>query len=83
MRKQQENIHYRFCHKSIAFTFIVPGEGEFLTNIERRINKELLRDQIEGFEAVAPPPVAKVEEEKVGPAKRKLNPMHRKVRRRR
>lgn len=73
----------RMGRDGIAFTFIVPGEGEFLTNIERRINKELLRDQIEGFEAVAPPPVAKVEEEQVGPAKRKLNPMHRKVRRRR
>lgn len=73
----------RMGRDGIAFTFIVPGEGEFLTNIERRINKELLRDQIEGFEAVAPPPVAKVEEEQVSPAKRKLNPMHRKVRRRR
>jgi len=73
----------RMGRDGIAFTFVVPGEGEFLTNIERRINKELKRDQIEGFEAVAPPPEVKVKKEATEPAKRRLNPMHRKVRRRR
>ena len=37
----------------VAFTFVVPGEGEVLTSIEQRINKELKRDSIEGFEAEA------------------------------
>ena len=73
----------RMGRDGIAFTFIVPGEGEFLTNIERRINKELKRDSIDGFEAVAPPPSLKTEEKEETPARRKLNPMHRKVRRRR
>ncbi|MBL6723682.1 DEAD/DEAH box helicase [Rubripirellula sp.] len=73
----------RMGRDGIAFTFVVPGEGEFLTSIEQRINKQLKRDHIEGFEAVAPPPVIAPTEEETGPAKRKLNPMHRKVRRRR
>ncbi|TWT52541.1 DEAD-box ATP-dependent RNA helicase CshA [Rubripirellula amarantea] len=71
----------RMGRDGIAFTFIVPGEGEFLTSIEQRINKQLKRDQIDGFEA-APVPVAVVKEkEKQVPTK--LNPMHRKVKRRR
>ena len=71
----------RMGREGIAFTFIVPGEGEFLTSIEQRINKQLKRDKIEGFEA-APVPVAVVKEkEKQVPTM--LNPMHRKVKRRR
>ncbi|MDA8745503.1 helicase-related protein, partial [Rubripirellula amarantea] len=71
----------RMGRDGIAFTFIVPGEGEFLTSIEQRINKQLKRDQIDGFEA-APVPVAVVKEkEKQVPTK--LNPMHRKLKRRR
>ncbi len=73
----------RMGRDGIAFTFIVPGEGEFLTNIERRINKELKRDSIEGFEAVAPPPQPKEPEEEPTPGRKRLNPMHKKVRRRR
>ena len=73
----------RMGRDGIAFTFVVPGEGEFLTSIERRINKELKRDTIEGFEAVPPPPKPKEVEEEVAPGKKRLNPMHRKVRRRR
>lgn len=71
----------RMGRDGVAFTFIVPGEGEFLTSIERRINKELMRDSIDGFEAVAPKvePVKAAEEVKV---KSKLNPMHRKRKRR-
>ncbi len=73
----------RMGRDGIAFTFIVPGEGEFLTNIERRINKELKRDSIEGFEAVEPPPAPKEAVEEATPGRKRLNPMHKKVRRRR
>ena len=71
----------RMGRDGIAFTFVVPGEGGILTSIEQRINKELKRDSIEGFEAA---PVAKpVAEESSEPEPKKmLNPMHRKVKRR-
>ncbi len=72
----------RMGREGVAFTFVVPGEGEVLTSIEQRINKELKRDSIEGFEAVEPPPKPKVVEEDSEPARKRLNPMHRKVRRR-
>jgi ATP-dependent RNA helicase DeaD len=72
----------RMGRDGVAFTFVVPGEGEVLTSIEQRINKELKRDSIEGFEAVEPPPKPKVVEEDSEPARKRLNPMHRKVRRR-
>jgi ATP-dependent RNA helicase DeaD len=74
----------RMGRDGIAFTFVVPGEGDVLTSIEQRINKELIRDSIDGFEA-APKPKPRVEkvEESDAPAKKKLNPMHRKVTRRR
>ena len=73
----------RMGREGIAFTFVVPGEGEVLTSIEQRINKELKRDSIEGFEAV--PVVQKAQEPETpeAPAKKRLNPMHRKVKRRR
>lgn len=71
----------RMGRDGVAFTFVVPGEGEVLTAIERRINKELLRDEIEGFEAV-PPKVAVVKKEEPQ-TKSRLNPMSRKVKRRR
>ena len=75
----------RMGRDGIAFTFVVPGEGEVLTSIEQRINKELIRDSIEGFEPLPKPkrtvaePSAEVDET----PKKKLNPMHRKVSRRR
>jgi ATP-dependent RNA helicase DeaD len=73
----------RMGREGIAFTFVVPGEGEFLTNIEQRINKQLERDFIEGFEAVPPPPEKKKpEEEPTAAGKKRLNPMHRKRKRR-
>lgn len=72
----------RMGRDGVAFTFVVPGEGEVLTSIEQRINKELKRDSIEGFEAVEPPPKPKTVEEDSEPARKRLNPMHRKVRRR-
>jgi ATP-dependent RNA helicase DeaD len=71
----------RMGRDGIAFTFIVPGEGEFLTSIERRINKELGRDEFDGFEAVPRKlEIAKVE---VKQTPTMLNPMNRKVKRRR
>ena len=69
--------------EGIAFTFVVPGEGEVLTSIEQRINKELKRDSIEGFEAVPVPKKAPEPETPEAPAKKRLNPMYRKVKRRR
>ena len=74
----------RMGRDGIAFTFVVPGEGDVLTSIEQRINKELIRDSIDGFEA-APKPQPRVEkvDESDAPVKKKLNPMHRKVTRRR
>ncbi|HBV64464.1 MAG TPA: ATP-dependent helicase [Rhodopirellula sp.] len=73
----------RMGREGIAFTFVVPGEGEVLTSIEQRINKELKRDSIEGFEAVPVPQKAPEPETPEAPAKKRLNPMHRKVKRRR
>jgi ATP-dependent RNA helicase DeaD len=74
----------RMGRDGIAFTFVVPGEGDVLTSIEQRINKELIRDSIDGFEA-SPKPKPRVEkvDESDAPVKKKLNPMHRKVTRRR
>ncbi len=74
----------RMGRDGIAFTFVVPGEGDILTSIERRINKELIRDSLEGFEP--PPTVAEQQpeiEEPVVEARRSLNPMTRKKKRRR
>ncbi len=74
----------RMGRDGIAFTFVAPGEGEFLTSIEQRINKELKRDSIEGFEAVQLPPQVEPEaEDSDKPARKRLNPMNRKVKRRR
>lgn len=72
----------RMGREGIAFTFVVPGEGEFLTGIEQRINKQLKRDSIDGFEAVAPPPEPKQIEDQANPGRKRLNPMNKKVRRR-
>ena len=40
----------RMGREGVAFTFIVPGEGEFLTSIEQRANRELIKDVMEGFD---------------------------------
>ena len=71
----------RMGRDGVAFTFIVPGQGDFLTSIEQRINKLLIRDSIEGFEAPEKP--AEPEKKEVDTTKKLLNPMHRKVKRRR
>jgi ATP-dependent RNA helicase DeaD len=39
----------RMGREGVAFTFVTPEEGGELTSIERRINKQLMRDKIEGF----------------------------------
>lgn len=73
----------RMGREGIAFTFVVPGEGDFLTSIEQRINKQLERDNIDGFEAVDPPPKVEAAPADDKPARKRLNPMNRKVKRRR
>ncbi|MGB7347039.1 MAG: DEAD/DEAH box helicase [Pirellulaceae bacterium] len=75
----------RMGRDGIAFTFVVPGEGDVLTSIEQRINKELIRDTIDGFETMPKPQPTAAEEAAEGevPMKKKLNPMHRKIKRRR
>ena len=59
----------------------MPGQGDFLTNIEQRINKLLIRDSMEGFDAPEKP--VEIEKKEADPMKKRLNPMHRKVKRRR
>ena len=44
----------RMGREGVAFTFVTREEGEELTRIEVLINKVLIQDNIEGFEAVAP-----------------------------
>ncbi len=81
----------RMGREGIAFTFIVPGEGDVLTSIEQRINKQLFRDTIDGFDtkpeatrvAVAKAEVEQAKAEAPPATRRVLNPMHRKVTRRR
>lgn len=82
----------RMGRDGIAFTFIVPGEGDILTSIEQRINRELIRDKIEGFETTLGVPTRNVNEAvevtttadvDAADAPRRLNPMNRRVTRRR
>ncbi|GAA4466783.1 DEAD/DEAH box helicase [Novipirellula rosea] len=73
----------RMGRDGIAFTFVVPGEGDSLTSIEQRINKQLKRDHFEGLDPPAAVQLAPKAEETVKKAAPKLNPMHRKVTRRR
>lgn len=81
----------RMGREGIAFTFVVPGEGAILTAIEQRINRELIRDSIEGFEpspsgaeamavAVAEPDPS---EGAAVETRKRLNPMNRRITRRR
>ncbi|TWU41980.1 DEAD/DEAH box helicase [Novipirellula artificiosorum] len=72
----------RMGRDGIAFTFVVPGEGDVLTSIEQRINKLLNRDHLDGIDEPEMKPVVQVEQPVKSPSK-KLNPMHRKVTRRR
>lgn len=82
----------RMGREGVAFTFIAPGEGDFLTSIERRIDKLLIQDSIEGFDAVPEATARRKAEaerdaakaaEAEKPVRRTLNPMMRKSTRRR
>jgi ATP-dependent RNA helicase DeaD len=73
----------RMGRDGIAFTFVVPGEGDVLTSIEQRINKLLIRDSIEGFESEPEKPVVADEPEAPTEVRRSLNPMNRKRKSRR
>jgi len=41
----------RMGREGVAYTFVAPEEGPQLTRIEQRINRELVRDEIRGFDA--------------------------------
>ena len=73
----------RMGREGIAFTFVVPGEGDFLTSIEQRINKQLQRDDFSDFDAVPAPAGANEAAPKPAASTSRLNPMFRKVTRRR
>lgn len=75
----------RMGRDGVAYTFVVPGEGEILTSIEQRINKLLIQDKLDGFQtpaekAAAVAAAAPTPEKET---KRTLNPMTRKRPRRR
>lgn len=77
----------RMGRDGVAYTFVSPGEGEFLTSIEQRINKLLIRDKIAGFNEPEIEPTAAAADATNGaedetPAKRTLNPMMRRKPRR-
>ncbi|MEQ8790181.1 MAG: DEAD/DEAH box helicase [Pirellulaceae bacterium] len=44
----------RMGREGVAYTFVTPEEGIELTKIEQRINRLLIRDEMEGFESLAP-----------------------------
>lgn len=76
----------RMGREGVAFTFVAPGEGDFLTSIEQRINKLLIRDSMPGF-AESPSVSQKAAAEatiteETAPARRTLNPMMRRKPRR-
>ncbi len=41
----------RMGREGVAFTFVAPEEGPELTRIEQRINRQLKRDELSGFDA--------------------------------
>jgi ATP-dependent RNA helicase DeaD len=45
----------RMGRVGVAFTFVTPEEGNELTRIEMRIDRQLKRDEIEGFDPHAKP----------------------------
>lgn len=44
----------RMGREGVAYTFVAPEEGPQLTRIEQRINRELVRDEMRGFEPNEP-----------------------------
>jgi ATP-dependent RNA helicase DeaD len=79
----------RMGREGVAYTFISPGEGEFLTAIEHRINKLLIADTIEGFDACptfttrTTAAAVAAEAPVVVPTAKRLNPTNRRSTRRR
>ena len=82
----------RMGRDGVAYTFVMPGEGDILTAIEQRINRELIRDKLEDFEPTGVSfSRAKVEAAETEAAAqvvpvdvpRRLNPMNRPSTRRR
>ena len=62
----------RMGREGIAFSFVTPEQGNELTRIEMLINKLLVRDELEGFQAVAkaaPPQESPEEKETEEPPK--------------
>lgn len=56
----------RMGREGVAFTFVTPEEGPELTRIEQRINRQLQRDEISGFDTLGdvtklPPPTDDLE----------------------
>jgi len=47
----------RMGREGVAYTFVTSEEGRELTRIEMRIDKQLIRDEMEGFSTVAASPV--------------------------
>lgn len=60
----------RMGRDGVAYTFVAPEEGNELTRIEQRINRQLVRGEMEGFEQVSARPEANGEplEKKAPPA---------------
>lgn len=82
----------RMGRDGVAFTFVMPGEGEILTAIEQRINRELIRDSLDDFEPsgasfsraeVEAAQTLAAESTVSVPTPRRLNPMNRPSGRRR
>ncbi|MEM6365910.1 MAG: DEAD/DEAH box helicase [Planctomycetota bacterium] len=72
----------RMGRDGIAFTFIERGQGEFLTSIERRINKLLVRDSIECFEPPKETEPSVPDDVATATPRKSLNPMNHKRKRR-
>ncbi|MCA9266467.1 MAG: C-terminal helicase domain-containing protein, partial [Planctomycetales bacterium] len=45
----------RMGREGVAYTFVTPEEGMELTRIEQRINQQLKRDEIKGFDPISMP----------------------------
>ena len=58
----------RMGREGVAFTFVTPEEGGELTKIEMRINRQLIRDEFEGFPR-QPKPVTEEKTEETPPEK--------------
>ncbi len=72
----------RMGREGIAFTFISRDDGDRLTSIEQRINRQLIRDSFPGDPDDVPVTLAaseEVAEDADGPKRRSLRPMRRRI----